>query len=176
VLAEADEVETEAARHQAALDAFDARQQELQSALEEFTGLPWQVGRDEGSGGREVVVSSGNPRTRAPRDVLWQAVEFAKRKAWCLREIADGRDPHGELSEPFEGYRFRGIITGPDARMFYTDSVWGPNAAMPAPAYLRALAAGTADQEPAEPVEVPGPPPGWGADEVRGAGSGERIH
>lgn len=159
VLAEADEVDAEQARAQAKLDEFDARQQELLTALQEFSGLVWMVDRGDAPGSGVVIVSNaGGPRQIAssPRDSLWRAVEFAKRKSWCLREIAAGRDPHSELSMPFEGKAFEGIITGPSARDFYTDTVWGPSAVLPAPAYLRAKEAGTAD----DPVIEVKPPSG----------------
>lgn len=178
VLAEADEVDVEQARAQAKLDEFDARQQELLSALEEFTGLPWQVERPEITGPGVAISGEFAPRVvkQSPREPLQRAVRMAERKAWCLREIADGRDPHSELSVPFEGRMFSAIIAGPPAREFYTDCVWGPNAVMPAPAYLRAVEAGTIDQAPVQRTEVPGPPPGWGGvGEVRGFGSGKRV-
>lgn len=154
VLAEADEVDAELARHQAALDKFDARQKELLAALEEFTGLPWQVERRDVSSGGVLVSDEGGPRVVAtsPRDALWRAVEFAKRKARCLREVAAGRDPHTELGIPFEGKSFEGIINGPDPREFYGSSTWGPNAVLPAPAYLRAKDAGIADEPAVEPA------------------------
>ncbi|RZU16424.1 hypothetical protein EV645_3989 [Kribbella rubisoli] len=149
VLAEADEVDAEQARAQARLDGFDARQQELLTALEEFSGLPWMVDRGDEPGSSVVIVSNaGGPReiAQSPRESLWRAVESAKRKAWALREIADGRDPHNELAVPFEGKRFEGIINGPDPREFYGSSTWGPEAVLPAPAYLRAMDAGMADE------------------------------
>lgn len=158
VLAEADEWDAEHARRQALLDEHDAKQQKLLDALQKFTGLDWEVSRED----RSIAETGPRVIKNPTREPLLADVRRAERTAWCLRELAEGRDPHNDLSVPFEGRSFQGIITGPDAREFYTGSVWGPDAVLPAPAYLQAKAAGTADLAPVEPDVAPGPPPGWG--------------
>lgn len=144
VLAEADEWDAVRTRRQVLVDEFDAQQQVLLDALEEFTGLPWAV-RQYNEGVGVTVVSSNDGATRivnrSPRARLVEACQVAERTAWCLREIAEGRDPHRALSEPLDGPLLRGLVNGPPASMFYTDSVWGPTAVLPAPAYLRQVEA-----------------------------------
>ncbi|MFC0623223.1 hypothetical protein [Kribbella deserti] len=171
ILAEAAEWDEEKARRQALLDAHNAKRQELLDALQDFTGLAWDIKRNEralGDVGPRVIEV-------APGEKLQREVQRAERTAWCLRELAEGRDPHAELSVPFEGRMFQGVVPNPKARDFYTSTTWGPDALLPAPAYLRAKAAGTADDAPAARTEVPGPPPGWGGvGEVRTV-SGERV-
>ncbi|MFI5729165.1 hypothetical protein ACIA49_03525 [Kribbella sp. NPDC051587] len=155
LLAEAVEVEAEQARAQTALDEFDARQAKLLGALEAFTGLSWvpRSGNEEST--VELAVSSPNamPPTVAQRPVLERALETCRRTAWALREVAAGRDPHQALRVPFEGPRFVGLVNGPDPRIFYTDSTWGSNAVLPAPAYTRSTpATGAVDPDPATPA------------------------
>lgn len=153
VLAEADEWGAEQARRQVLLDAHEAKEQKLLGALQEFTGVDWEVKRED----RNLAETGPRVIKRSTSEPLLADVRRAERTAWCLREIADGRDPHAELGVPFEGRWFQGVIAGPDARDFYTDSVWGPQAILPAPAYVRAQAAGTADHTPSEQASVPSP-------------------
>jgi seryl-tRNA synthetase len=138
VLAEADEWSAEQARRQELLDAHDAKTRKLLDALEQHTGRHYEPGEAPRMG--SSVAGEAFPRvvTVAPGHTLWLAVREAERTAWCLREVAEGRDPHAELSIPFEGPMFQGVIAGPDAARFYPPSVWGAEAILPAPAYSRA--------------------------------------
>lgn len=180
LLAEADEWDAEQARRQLLVDEHDAREQELRGALEAFTGLEWQVKQHEVEASGSVRYGDSAERVVievSPRSRLMNAVRVAERTAWCLREIAAGRDPHTALSKPFEGPAWlEALLPSLNRRDFYTPSVWGPDAVMPAPAYLRAMASG-AEGQAVNPPASPGPPAGWGGiGEVRELGSGERVH
>lgn len=112
---------------------------------------------ERSEGPREVVATRrSRPQVEPTRStVLQRAVWVAERTAWCLREVAAGRDPHARLSEPLgPNGRYLAGLSGFVERPadFYTESVWGPEALLPAPQY--AALASSAGSHGAESAQV----------------------
>lgn len=134
--AEADALEAPAKRAREALAKHDVRTQELLGQLAQHEGpyVPEQLLLDA----RERPLAAGETReiklTRG--QVLRQESLIAEKKVWVLRELAAGRDPHPHLMR--EGSIVDGRWAGLDLADLYAPCVWGPDAVVPAPQYLRA--------------------------------------
>lgn len=125
VVAEAAEWGAEAAKRQKALGVHVAGIDRLLGELLEHDGVPYgALPRHPGS----------------KRHHLELEVDRAKLTAFVLREVAEGRDPGVELQA--RASVMDGTIYGLDAREYYPASVWGPDAVLPAPAYLATVPAG----------------------------------
>lgn len=140
--AEAEEAEKPLAAAQAALSRHQAKTSALLKELEEHEGrfISEMEHLDELRFQRRptVEITPGMPGTivggtveyKAPKSFALQAaVEDAQRSVDILRALAEGREPKVDLG--LEGRRTLADV--------YPACVWGPQALVPAPAYLRAV-------------------------------------
>jgi hypothetical protein len=139
--AEAEEAEKPLAAARAALTRHQARTNELLRLLEEHEGrfiseaqhideLRWaerrhtETAHEPGMPGIGPVLDS----FEAPKSWAMQGVvEEAQRSVGILRALAEGREPRVVLGD------------GQTLADVYPSCVWGPDALVPAPAYLRAV-------------------------------------
>lgn len=133
VLAEADEWDVEAGTRRKVLETHVARTRELLNQLREHDGVEYAEAAES------RPVGEAGPRTilRSVRAKLHDEVKRAELTAHVLREVAAGRDPRQELTA--RGSITNSHVLGKPARDYYPPSIWGPDAVLPAPAYVATL-------------------------------------
>lgn len=141
LLAEADTLDKAAERPHQALQRHQDRTAELLRQLEEHEGryVPEHLLIEE-----QLRHSADrfNQSWELPKsDTLETAVLEAELPGMLLREMAAGNDPQALLDRRVGA---DGRIAGRLPREYYPDCVWGPDAVVPAPAYLRAAETATA--------------------------------
>lgn len=136
LLAEADEWDAEAGRRRKALERHVAKIDEHLAALRELDGVEYGLiveDHEHIPAGARIVVQASK------REHLETEVDRAELTAHVLREIAAGRDPSAELRA--KSSVVDGSVLGLPVQDFYPASVWGPDAVLPAPAYVATLPA-----------------------------------
>lgn len=134
LLAEADEWDVEVGKRRKALERHVVKIDELLVALRELDGVAYGLVVEDvdliPAGGTRVITAS-------KREQLEVELVRAELTAHVLREVAAGRDPRAELQA--KGSIVDGTVHGLPAREYYPSSVWGPDAVVPAPAYVATL-------------------------------------
>lgn len=139
--AEAFDAEAERCRH--SLAQHEQTTAELVAALAEHEGRFISVQEASAYQGSPGVTEDHHLLQGAPalKSVgLQQALRRAELRAFVCRTVAAGGDPHDELAR--ERSMVNGKIAGVMLEDLYPASVWGPDAIVAAPAYLRAVAGG----------------------------------
>ena len=131
---EADELERAVDAARGRLVAHDRRTEELLAQLEEHEGTFVPEHRDLG-----VIYEGQGPMGGRKSAALQSDLAQAEARVRILRDLAAGVDPSVWLRE--QQSAFDGTVAGVEIRDLYPACVWGPDAVVPAPAYLRSVQA-----------------------------------
>jgi len=134
VLAEADEWDAEATKRRRALERHVAKIDQLLEQLRELDGVEYGLVNQEPE---HVYAGTTHELAVSVREQLEVEVDRAELTAHVLREVAAGRDPSAELRARADVVN--GNVYGLAPREYYPASVWGPDAVLPAPAYLTSV-------------------------------------
>jgi hypothetical protein len=147
VRAEAAVYEHEARIAAAALAEHQARTDELLAQLREHEGEYVPAWQSRGiTRGADSVTLDERPAAGPPKSSeLRRAVTLAEHRARILRDLAEGVDPAPALAS--QASIVDGTVDGFPIDQLYPPSVWGPDAVVPAPAYLTTTGAGVNERE-----------------------------